>query len=188
MLAVLALGGWTGFSIQRPPGAMTLQIVNFQIPLFLGRFDDWTLWEIDGNDGRICYIETEASLPKGDTIHQVKPAVLVTRLPGPEVVDEVSVRSGYAHKQDSTVRVEVDSVRFDVFRKDSRVWSVDREADEKLLAAMRKGTSMKLRGKAESGKIIEDFFSLIGLTRAHEVMSDLCSNRRGRAAAGGYFG
>ena len=59
------------------------------------------------NSEKICYMASEPKKQEGDYTRRGNPAVLVTRRPGPKVVDEVSVQPGYSYKEGSEVQVGV---------------------------------------------------------------------------------
>jgi hypothetical protein len=196
VLAVLMLGAWTSLPVQLGASMATLQIAKIDTPLFLGSIDDWEIWELQSGDDRICYVMTETKSSVIDSVHDSIPVVQVTRVPGEPVVTQVSVILGYRHSGDKAVRVEVDGRPFEPFtqhnphptdeneggdedtnEKISRAWIAEAESEEALFKAMRAGNIMSVRGKTDAGMAIEDRFSLIGLTRAHRIMSDRCSER-----------
>ncbi len=148
-------------------------------PFFLGRFDDWTVWEIDGNEGRICYTITglQGSAPLS---MDFLPALLVSprtaedTAPEGETVDEVSVRSERIARHKGRIRAEIGDRSFPMFKRDGHAWlDGDEAAERALLDAMRRGVAMTVRGLGGKTAFAERF-SLLGFTKAQAALSEIC--------------
>ncbi|MGI9488779.1 MAG: hypothetical protein ACR2RF_23420 [Geminicoccaceae bacterium] len=148
------------------------------IPLFLGRFEDWTIWEVQGNEHRICYMIT--GLNGRENSSNFWPALFVTVKPGKHAQNEVSIRSKKIASHDGALRAEIGARRFPLFKRRERAWLKGDEEDEKeLLKAMRKGLTMTVRDASKKTGFAESF-SLIGFTKAEEALPDICSLSAGR--------
>lgn len=164
--------------------AATLEIANRTTPLFLGRFGNWTIWEIERNEHRICYIVTglEGELPAND----FRPALIVTLKPGDEntpgqgQIKEVSVRSKKIALHQGRLEALIEPRTFPLFKRGEHAWldsSLSSEAD--LLAAMRLGSTMTVQDVIGKHNFSERF-SLNGFTKAEEAMVDLCMSPTNR--------
>lgn len=143
------------------------------IPLFLGRFEDWTIWEIQGNEHRICYMIT--GLKGRQRFSNLRPALFVTVKPGEDTPNEVSVRSKKIASHDGAIRAEIGARSFPLFRRHERAWlDGDEENEKELLKAMRRGVTMTVRDASGKATFAESF-SLIGFTKAEQALSDICS-------------
>jgi hypothetical protein len=120
-----------------------------------------------------------ASEPKkqeGDYTRRGNPAILVTRRPGPKVVDEVSVQPGYSYKEGSEVQVGVGKTKFALFTRGEHAWTKSGDADRALIDAMKRGSEMTVRGTSAKGTFSLDTYSLLGFTAAYQAMTGACKS------------
>ena len=149
-----------------------------QSPQFLGSFRDWTVYRFEDGEQAICYMASEPKKQEGNYTRRGSPAVLVTRRPGPRVVDEVSVQPGYSYMDGSEVQIEVDrNRRFMLFTRGEHAWTKSEDADQALIRAMRGGTDMTVRGTSTRTTFSLDTYSLLGFTAAYEAMIAACSQQ-----------
>lgn len=86
----------------------------------------------------------------------------------------VSFTGGYPFADGSTVGVSIDGTSFDLFTEGEFAWSANETEDEKILAAMKKGTSAVLTARSGKGTQTQDTFSLRGFTAAMEDAAKRC--------------
>ena len=142
-------------------------------PSFVGSFRDWNVYTVDQNGQTICYI---ASVPKkqdGNWNNRGDPALLVTRLPNGSA-DEVSVQPGYSFKPESTVEVKIGGRSWELFTQGEHAWATTSEDDQALVAAMKAGSDLTVRGTSTRDTFSLDTFSLLGFTAAHQAMVQAC--------------
>ena len=145
-----------------------------QTPEFLGSHRDWNVYAFTENSAKICYMASEPKKQDGDYTRRGNPAVLVTRRPGPKVVDEVSVQPGYSYQEGSEVEVAVGNRKFALFTRGEHAWTKSEDADRALIDAMRRGSEMTVRGTSAKGTHSVDTYSLLGSTAAYQAMTDAC--------------
>jgi hypothetical protein len=86
----------------------------------------------------------------------------------------VSVLVGYPLKQDSKVSVNVDGKTFVMFTKEDGAW-VENIADESVLvAALRAGSKMIVKGTSRRGTNTTDEYSLAGSAAALDLAAKSC--------------
>lgn len=146
-----------------------------QTPQFLGTYRDWHVYAFTEDGAKICYIASEPTKQEGNYTRRDNPAVLVTRRPGPRVVDEVSVQPGYSFLDGSEVEVAIASNNFLMFTRGEHAWTKSEEADEALITAMKRGTDMTVRGTSVKNTYSLDTYSLLGFTAAYEAMIAACT-------------
>ena len=158
-------------------GLVTLlpTLVLAQTPQFLGTYRDWNVYAFTENDQKICYMASEPKKEEGNFTRRDNPAVLVTRRPGPKVVDEVSVQPGYSYLDDSEVEVAVASNKFMLFTRGEHAWTKSEDADKALITAMKRGSDMTVRGTSVKNTFSLDTYSLLGFTAAYEAMIAACA-------------
>lgn len=105
--------------------------------------------------------------------------LFVTFRPAEKVSGEVSFSAGYPIKDGSAVKTAVgsDSFSLNPGAGDSNQWAwpASPDADAKLVAAMRKGSTATVTGTSARGTTTVDSFSLSGFTAALKDAQDRCS-------------
>ena len=161
--------------------ALTLSVLTAGLahaenePKQIGAFQDWVAYAYDAADSKVCYV---SSTPKSTDPKGVKrdPAFfLVTNMPGrkPPVKGEVSTIIGYPFKEGEPVKLTIDDQSYDMFSKGDTAW-VDTGSDKKIVAAMKNGKSLKVKGTSWRGKSTEDSYSLQGISSALAAIDKAC--------------
>lgn len=100
--------------------------------------------------------------------------MFVTFRPGAQ--PEVSFTGGYPFAPQSTVTVDVDGAKFEMFTDGEWAWPQAEGAqnDTAILAAMKKGNSAVLSARSGKGTQTKDTFSLRGFTAAMDEAAKRC--------------
>ena len=119
-----------------------------------------------------------SSLPKkseGEYAQRGDAYVMVTHRPAEKLTGEVSVRAGYVYKEGSEAEVRVDSgPAFTMFTDQGFAWARDTRTDQALMAAMRAGVTLVVKGTSSRGTQTTDTYSLKGFTAALEAINGAC--------------
>lgn len=141
---------------------------------FVERFRDWSLYVHDDPAGKVCFATSLPLKQEGNFSRRDQPRVFVTQFGGERPRQEVSVDPGYTYRKGSTVEVTVDGARFELFTERDRAWTRNSEADEQLIAAMRRGAQMTVRGTSVRDTWSLDTYSLSGFSAALRAMMEAC--------------
>jgi hypothetical protein len=142
-------------------------------------YRDWTLYVHQDQDGKLCYIASLPTKQEGNYSNRDQPAAFVSRLPTTPAKEEVSIQPGYSYKSGSDVAVVVDSSdSFSFFTQGEHAWARTPRDDQNLIAAMRRGSAMTVRGTSIRDTFSLDTYSLLGFTAAYNAMNDACRNAR----------
>lgn len=100
--------------------------------------------------------------------------LFVTFRPG--AAPEVSFTGGYPFAPKSTVTVDVDGAKFEMFVDGEWAWpqADGAQNDSAILAAMKKGNSAVLSARSGKGTQTKDTFSLRGFTAAMDEAAKRC--------------
>jgi hypothetical protein len=101
--------------------------------------------------------------------------LFVTYKQGGGAAGEVSFTGGYAFAGGSTVKLNVGDAAFDLFTDGEWGWSASAAEDEKIIAAMKRGSSAILTARSARGTITKDTFSLLGFTAALDEAIKRCA-------------
>ena len=157
----------------------TTTLAQAQEPKEAGTFGHWTAYHYKTKKGPVCYI---VSQPVKSEISRKgakrDPAFfLVTHRPGERVRAEVSTIMGYPLKRNSMPEVEIDGRKFRLFAVGDGAWAEDSAADRKIVAAMKRGRTMIVRGISRRGTKTVDTYSLKGVSAAMSKIDTLCKMR-----------
>ena len=143
-------------------------------PTEVGTFRDWRTYTVADPRGKQCFILSEpmASLPKDakrDPIY-----FMVMARPSDGIKNEASVIIGYPFKDGSKVSVEIGAQKFPMFTKEDQAWMDEPGQEDGLIAAMKKGATMVVKGVSRRGTSTTDTFGLGGITAALDKMAEAC--------------
>jgi Invasion associated locus B (IalB) protein len=142
------------------------------VPKQVSAHRDWWVYEVTDNRGRFCYLASEPTAQSGNYSRRDQPAALIVRLPG-QSGEYLTIHPGYAYRKDSRVKVTFDGRPFDLFTDGEDAFSYNAD-DEAIIAAMKRGSSMTVRGTSTRGTYSLDTYSLSGFTAAYEAMRGSC--------------
>jgi invasion protein IalB len=150
-------------------------------PKAAGTFGDWTAYHYRTKKGPVCYIVSQPKKSEafrgGKKLARVNrdPVYfLVTNRPADKVRGEVNTIIGYRFKPNSTVKLEIDGSVFTLFTVDDGAWSEGPAVDRRIVAAMKKGRTMRVHGTSARGTRTVDTYSLKGVTAALKRIDELC--------------
>lgn len=134
----------------------------------------WGAFSLTEDKGKVCYMagQPKTSLPAG--VKRGPIWLLITHRPYKKVKGEVGFYSGYPFKAGSTVTIDVDGRKFELYTVDDTAWVEDFKVEAALVAAMRAGKKMVIRGISKRGTKTTDTYSLNGFTSAHRAINRAC--------------
>ena len=117
---------------------------------------------VNTRDGRVVAVR------RGDIL------LFVSFRPGEKVKGQVSFTGGYPFAEGSTVDLNIDGTRFEMFTKGEWAWAKNSDEDAKIIAAMKRGKQAVLTARSKRGTQTRDTFSLLGFTAAVEDAEKRC--------------
>ena len=140
----------------------------------LGTFGAWSAHLLNEKSGRICYLYGEPKSSRGKYTSRGETYIQVTHRPAAKAKNEVGVTAGYTYRKDSEVEVRIDDGRFVLFTDGDTAWAREKNDDNALVAAMRAGRTMVVRGTSSRATLTIDTYSLTGFTAAHAAIGKAC--------------
>ena len=137
----------------------------------LGRFRDWNAYRTVADGNRLCYMVGEPKKAEGKYARRGKIYAFVTHRPAAKRLDEVSFDAGYTFKTGSEIKVVIAKKSFTLTPRENTAWATD---DKAMIAAMKAGTSMVVRGVSSRGTNTKDTYSLLGFTAAYNAIGKAC--------------
>ena len=120
----------------------------------------------------MCYIVSQPKSSKPEGARRDPVFFLVTHRPADKVRNEVNTIIGYTFRKDSQATIVIDGAEFTLFTKGDGAWSDAKDAA--IVAAMRKGRQMQVKGASQRGTNTVDTYSLSGVAAAMDKIDGLC--------------
>jgi len=147
-----------------------------QAPQTLGTYGDWSAFAYQDGAMRVCYMGSEPTNSVGAYSQRGDVWTLVTlRSPGGSR-DVVSIIAGYNYEEDAPVFVTIGNKTFTLFSGGDTAWTFTENDDRDLVAAMKAGVDMTVKGRSWRGTDTTDTFSLLGFTAAYEAITQACAD------------
>ena len=134
----------------------------------------WGAFSLNEGKGLACYLAGQPKDSKPTGVNRGPIWLLVTHRPYKKIEGEIGVYMGYPLKASSTVTIDIDRQKFKLYTVDDTAWVEDSKMEGKLVAAMRKGRRMVIKGTSKRGTNTTDTYSLNGFTRAHLAINRAC--------------
>lgn len=150
-------------------------------PKLLGKFDDWAAYTYGSGADRICYVlsEPRTQEPKGAKRGDVY--FMITHRPARKVRNEISLRTGYIFGDKSKPFAQIGKDRFQMFTGVSEggehqywAWLDNTKDEDKMVRAIRAGSSMVIKGTSSRGTLTTDTYSLKGSGAALAKIDTAC--------------
>jgi invasion protein IalB len=141
---------------------------------------NWSVFQSGSGSDRVCFIgskPTASTARRGNQSVQVNRGdiwLMVASRPGQNVRNEVSMMPGYEFRAGGNARLEVGRDGFNLITEGDKAWAADAAADDRIVAALRKGSEAKVTGTSSRGTTTVDTFNLSGFTAALEDAQKLC--------------
>ncbi len=149
---------------------MSCGVANAQTLHFTAKH--WRAYTYGDADGKQCYAASGPVKQTGNDKGRADPLFLVTRIATQR--DEVSVSSGYPYREGSDIVVVVDRTAYHLFAKADRAWTKDAATDKAMVARMKHGKTVTVKGVGAKGFHTQDSYSLAGFNAAYQKLGALC--------------
>ena len=160
VVAAVAAFAWT-------PGSAQERVV-------LGTHGEWVAFESQTDKGKICYIISAPQDSEPKNVRRDDVYFMVTHRPTDKVKNEVMTVIGYPFKKGEDATTEIGDSKFAMFTNGDSAWVELPATEAKIVAAMKRGSKMTVRGKSWRGTNTTDQYSLKGVTAALKQIDDAC--------------
>lgn len=139
----------------------------------IGQHGDWDAYTRGTGNNQFCYM---VSKPKTASLQSRRGEIffLVWHRPGQKEFDVVQVDIGYPFKDASEVEVRIGGDSWSLFTKDESAWAYKQADDVALVAALRKGSRMTVKGTSSRNNPTTDTYSLKGTSAAYAAINKAC--------------
>ncbi|MEQ9146015.1 MAG: hypothetical protein RLO08_16830 [Parvibaculaceae bacterium] len=161
--------------------AIGIATAQAEEPKLLGKYNDWTAYSYGSGSSRICYVMSEPKQMRPRGANRGDVFLMVTHRPEQNVRNEISMRVGYPFSDRSRPFAQIGSDKFQMFTGVSEggenrywAWLEDTDDEGRMAGAMRRGSSMTVKGTSERGTLTTDSYSLSGVTAALNKIDETC--------------
>lgn len=140
---------------------------------------DWGAFE--GNDPRECWAATapkESVNTRDGSVVQVRRGdiiLFVNFRPSENIVAEVSFTGGYPFAEGSSATLQIGDTTFSMITEGEYAWPATPAEDQKVVAALKRGSEAVITARSSRGTQTKDTFSLLGATAMIENAEALCA-------------
>lgn len=143
----------------------------------IGSEGDWTAFSAD--NPKECWAvsppESTVNTRDGQEVEVTRGDIRLYVAYRPGNPGEVSFTGGYPFAPDSTVEVDIGGQNFNLFTEGENAWTGSPSEDEKLIGALRAGSTAVIVGRSARGTTTKDTFSLSGITAMTNTAKSTCS-------------
>ncbi|MFN0265048.1 invasion associated locus B family protein [Tepidamorphus sp. 3E244] len=136
---------------------------------------DWAVFVGQENGGKVCTAVSKPKVVKPDGLNRGDIYFYVTIRPKEGVRSEISIKSGYPYMSGSETEVKVGNTSFKLFTNEDWAFTDNAAEEQRLIAAMKAGSSMIVTGQSSRGNTTIDTYSLLGITAALSRATQECN-------------
>lgn len=144
-------------------------------PEQVATYKDWFVYTNGAGADKVCYA---VSTPKDRSPARANHGdvyVMIATWANGAASEQPSFMAGYALRDGPSPEVRIGSSRFEMFSSGNEGF-VEQNADEqRLVAAMRRGSDMRLSAMSDRGTATDYTFSLLGVSNALDRAAKACS-------------
>ena len=141
---------------------------------YLGTERDWHAFQFEENGNMVCYMASRPTREEGNYTRRDDVFALVTHRPAENSRNVVSFITGYTYLPGSDVTVTIGADSFTLFTEGDTAWARDSDTDQRMVAAMRAGAQMVVRGTSSRNTATTDTYSLFGFTATIDQINQAC--------------
>ena len=139
----------------------------------IGQHGDWDAYTRGTGNSQFCFM---VSKPQSASLQSRRGEIffLVWHRPGQKEFDVVQVDIGYPFKEASEVEVRIGGDSWSLFTKEESAWTYKLADDKALVAGLRKGARMTVKGTSSRNNPTTDSYSLKGTSAAYAAINKAC--------------
>ncbi|MDE2577592.1 MAG: hypothetical protein KGL46_02185 [Hyphomicrobiales bacterium] len=130
----------------------------------LGTFENWKAYATQGK--KTCYALTRPKDRSPKTLKRDDAYIFISDRPADNVRNEVSIIMGFAMKDGSEPKADINGVNFDLIAKGSNAWVKNASEEGSFIQALKKGSKLVVKASSAKGHATTDTYSLGGVTDA----------------------
>lgn len=140
----------------------------------LGDFGAWQAFKTKQGGKDVCFVSSKPTKSEPAGAKRGEIFILISFFQDGSVKNQVQIPIGYPFKAGSTAQIAIGGKKFDLFTDGENAWARTTDADNDIVAALRKGSSAVVTGESQRGTKTTDTFSLKGISAALDAVIKAC--------------
>lgn len=137
--------------------------------------DIWQAIQETENGKPVCVMSAEPTKSEGQYTQRGTVLAIISHRAEEKRIGEVGFQAGYTFKPGAEVIATIDDKStFKLFTQGGHAWGYDAKADKAMIAAMRAGDKLVVKGVSSRGTKTTDTYSLKGFTAALKAINTAC--------------
>jgi hypothetical protein len=141
---------------------------------FVARFSDWSAYVSDSPTNKVCFAISQPKDSKPKNVKRGPIYFYISHWPVDKVRNEISVKIGYPFKANASSEVTIGTNRFKLFTKDEGAFVESVDTEQRLIDAMKTGSTMVITGRSARGTLTTDRYSLNGISAVLDKINTEC--------------
>ena len=143
-------------------------------PQAIATFKDWSVFVVGEGADRICYAATDVSDKSPKSVNHGEVFFLIASWKSGAARNQPSFRAGYNLKDAPRPVVRVGSDKWDMFADQNEAFIESAASEQALVAAMRRGSDMRVNAMSARGTATSYEISLLGVSAALDRVAAEC--------------
>lgn len=160
----LAIGAASAIVLTLPAQALQLKET----------YKDWAVYVHEKDASKTCFAISKPTDMKPKGVNRGDVFFYVSSWPGDKVNNEISIKIGYPMDGESVPSANVGSDQFNLFAEGDKAFVADETVEVNLVKAMKKGSTLVVKGRSKRGTSTVDKYSLAGISAALKRVSSEC--------------
>ncbi len=139
----------------------------------IGAYKDWKAHSYQEPEGKVCNMWSRPIKSLPSNVRRGDIYAFITHRPALKSRSAISFQMGYPLKKDAQVSVQIGGKKF-LLIPEGEAALADEADDAKIVAAMRRGNRMTVRGVSTRGTRTTDTYSLSGVTASVKAIDKAC--------------
>jgi len=145
-----------------------------QTATFKEKHGDWSVYAYDADAKKTCFAVAQPRSKKPANVRRDPIYFYMSNWPKDKVSNEISVKMGYPLKPGAPAEIQIVTATFKLFTKDEGAYVEKTEVEQKVVAAMKAGAVMVVKGRSTRGTLTTDEYSLTGVSKAFDAAAKAC--------------
>ncbi len=137
-------------------------------------YKDWAVYVNDKGKDKTCFAISKPKDMEPKGVNRGEVFFYVSTWPKDKVSNEISIKVGYPLDGESAPSAIVGADQFNLFAEGDKAFIADETMEVNLVKAMKKGSTLVVKGRSKRGTTTIDKYSLAGITAALKRVSDEC--------------
>jgi hypothetical protein len=142
--------------------------------LLLETAGKWQAFSSQQGRSKVCYALAKADSRLPANLKDVEGLFFVSSRPAEGVRNEISFVMNFDLKEDVEHQAVVGDERFALVAKGQNIWLKNPAEEPRMLDALRKGSTLEIKGTSKKGNPTADKYSLAGISQTVKRAEDAC--------------